>query len=65
MLDETAMNALLLCATCDHGAPQHDTHGCRSLRCTCRATRQSIVDDAVENARLELHEQSQRLQKAG
>jgi|GEM_PF-2308212 len=65
MLDETAMNALLLCVTCGHGAPQHDAEGCGSVNCPCRATRHAIVEDAIEHARLDIYEQSQRLQRAG
>lgn len=57
MMNESAINVLVLCESCGHGAPFHAGDGCQQNRCPCSMTREAIVDDALERARIEMREQ--------
>ncbi len=47
---KSALDNLLLCERCSHGAPFHEPSGCNVARCQCRLSRGAIVEDALRLA---------------
>jgi len=49
------MDHLLLCATCDHPAYNHNGSGCES--CLCKNTLEHVIEDGLDAARQEMRQQ--------
>ena len=50
------MDSLVLCESCGHGATVHAGDGCSSPRCNCESTRETIVAEALQIAKREIHD---------
>ena len=50
------MDTLVLCEACGHGATLHAGDGCAARYCTCGATRETIVAEALKVAKSEIHD---------
>ncbi len=50
------MDHLVLCEHCHHGATLHAGDGCAAVRCSCAATRETIIEGALLLAKRDIHE---------
>ena len=50
------MDTLVMCEACGHGATLHAGDGCAAPRCGCGATRETIVAEALQIAKREIHD---------
>jgi len=48
------MYALVTCTVCTHGATLHEAGGCTVPLCACAWTREQVIDETVELAKVDI-----------